>query len=116
MIKVAQQEVIHMGVVLAALGYHRSAQLARLLQGCEGGMVSIPQIEPTAGDGTCFGHLCPQKSRNQLARKIGRSAVHPRVLIDLTAKKLTPVRALLPNDLRPLREPLIVDQQRSAFA
>ena len=61
-------------------------------------------------------HLRPKEGRDQLARKVGRADVHPRVLVDLAAEELAAVGALFADDLGALDEPRVVDQQRAALA
>src|SRR4029077_8663749 len=45
-----------------------------------------------------------------------RADIHPGILVDFTAKKLTATRSLFTKDLGSLIEVRIVDQQRAAFS
>ena len=66
-------------------------------------------------------HLLPrlqlrqQERRQQIRQGVAGTEIDPRVLVYLSAHETGPVRSLLPQDLRPLHQRRVVDQERSPF-
>ena len=72
-------------------------------------MVSMPEIHASLGNAQGFFHLRPQECCNHFAWQVGRTDVYPGIFVDLSAKKLAAVGALLADDLRTLGKASVVD-------
>ena len=71
LVQTGQNEIVHVGVVIAMGGYNRAANRALVFILLEAVMIGIPKVKATAGDGVGLFHLRPQKGRNEFTRKIG---------------------------------------------
>ena len=94
-LQIGQQNVVHVCVAPTVGGYHGPANLARRVGLDQPLVLVILQGQALTRDDVRRFHLCPQKGRDDLAWHIRRANIHPRILVDLAAKKLRPVRALL---------------------
>src|SRR3546814_679591 len=111
-----EQQVIHMRIVAAFRRHYRSLEQALGLKWCSPFVVTVPDGKAPCGDLAGLLQLGGEERGNDLAWEIGRTHVHPGVLVHLSAKELAAVGALLANDLGALRHGWIVDQQRTTFA
>src|SRR5437773_11191110 len=68
--EIRQQDVVHVGVVPAFGWHNRATYLARLFQGGQRLMISLPHLETALSDGFGFLHLRPEEGRNDLAWQI----------------------------------------------
>ena len=57
-----------------------------------------------------------QECGQDIRRHIARSQIHPGVLVHLPAKETRAIGALLAEDLNPMEEPRIIDDQCAALA
>lgn len=115
-LQVAQQQVIEMGIVPAALRHHWPAHPAGLLQGREGLVIAPPQRQPPGGDSVCLFHLRPQEGGDDLPWKIRGADIHPGVLVHLTPEELTAVGTLFADDLVARGQGRVVDQEGATLA
>src|SRR5260370_24007011 len=105
-----------MGVMRAALKNDRAAKTAGALEAGESLMVAVPMGLPAPCQGLGILELRPEKGRNDVARQIGGADIDPSILIDLAAEEFASVGAFFADDLGPLDEARVVDDQRAAFA
>ena len=104
-----------MGVVDAVRGDQGSAQAPLGLELREGLVVAVPDREATLGDRVRGLELSPQERGDHLARAERGAELDPGVFLHLAAGEAAPVGALLPDDLGPLPQPGVVDEQGSAL-
>src|SRR5919201_2786480 len=112
----AQDEEVGVGVRRGLRRPDRPPGETGALEVREGLVVSPPQRLARGHDAVGGLELCPQKRREDIARKKRRADVDPSVLVDLPAEELAAVGAFLADDFSALDELVGVDQERAALA
>ena len=99
----AEQDVVHMPVVLAIRRHDRTAKQALLFERREHLVIAAPDRDPLVGDrSACFSWA----HRNAAVISLGRNdepTILPGVFVDLAAEEPAAVGAFLANDLGALR-------------
>src|SRR6185369_10452623 len=115
-IEVANQDVIHVGVMNALTKDGRTSQVPTVFHVGQKLMISVPGRQATVCYRVGFLHLGIEKGGNQLARQKRRTDIHPGVLVHFPSEKLATVGPFLSYNFRPLDEAFIVNQQCTAFS
>src|SRR5579872_4103366 len=94
----------------------RAADEAFFLHGLESPVISAPKDSPSPHDVPEIFQFGPEKSGGQFTRQERRSQIHPGVLIHLAFQKSAAISSLVPDDLGPFHQSLVVDQECPALA
>src|SRR5438128_6961393 len=86
------------------------------LEVLETGVVGVPDGLPFRRNGFGLLELRPQERSRDLARKERAADVDPAVLVHLAAEELPPIGPLLLENVGPVGERRVVDQDRAALA
>src|SRR5262245_42097310 len=78
--------------------------------------IVVPEAPPRGLDALARLQLRVEVGGEDVGGYVAGPDVHPGVLVDQSPKEPAAVRALLADDLRPLGEARVVDEQRAALA
>src|SRR5208282_6621408 len=104
-------------VGLLAVGWHHGAANPAFLRPVAQVLVVIlPNALPLRLDGLPYFQLGVEKGRQDVTHHITRANVHPGIFVHLSPKEPAAIRPLFTNDLGPLNQTRVVDEQRAALA
>src|SRR4051812_19004028 len=109
-------QVIHMIRMFTMLRNDRTANPPLLRPGSHLLVVIFPNAPALLLDRPPFFQLAEQKGSQDVAHEVTRPNIHPGVFIHLSFEKSAAVSPLLPDNFRPLNEPLIIEHQGAPFS
>jgi len=116
-IEVWQQDMVHVGIMAGGFrGVDRSTKEALPLERLKQSMIAVPDGHAFFGDFTRFFELGIEEGGHDFTRQVARADVDPGIFIDHATEELAAVGAFFADDLGPVAEAFIVDQECATFA
>ena len=115
-LQILHTNVKHMAVMYGIVRDIRTCQIALLLKNCQMLIIIVKNLTPLVVDLVHLEQLCIQIGRVHIAWQIRGAVADPRILIDLSTEKFTPIRTLFTQDLCTLQISIILKQQRAALS